>query len=60
MRLDSPYAVQVRFKPNEYALLRSIADVRGVTTSDLVRELMGLDREDERRSSASRLRLVSV
>ena len=60
MHLASAYAVQVRFKPNEYALLQSIADVRGMTTSDLVRELMGLDREDEQRSTSRRLRLVSA
>jgi hypothetical protein len=58
MRLGSTCAVQVRFKSNEYALLQSIADVRGVTTSDLVRELMGLEREDEQRSAGRRLRLV--
>jgi hypothetical protein len=60
MRLGSAYSIEVRFKPNEYALLQSIADVRGMTTSDLIRELMGLDREPELQSTSRRLRLVSA
>jgi hypothetical protein len=60
MQLGSAHVVQVRFKANEHALLQSIADVRGMTTSDLVRELMGLDRVDEQRSAQRRLRLVSA
>jgi hypothetical protein len=60
MHLGSNHVVPVRFSPNEHALIEGIASVRGVTASDVVRELMGLDREDEQRSSGQRLRLVSA
>jgi hypothetical protein len=59
MHLSSTHEVLVRFTPNEHALFEGIAQIRGISPSDLVRELMGLDREDERRSARPRLQLVS-
>jgi hypothetical protein len=60
MHLGSTHAVLVRFSPNEHALIEGIAAVRNMSVSDVVRELMGLERSDEQRSTGRRLRLVSA
>jgi hypothetical protein len=60
MSLGGTHIIPVRFSSNEYALIEGIASVRGMTASDVVRELMGLEREDEQRSAGRRLRLVSA
>jgi hypothetical protein len=60
MAASCTHVVWVRFTSNERALIEGIATVRGMSTSDVIRELMGLDREDEQRSTDRRLRLVSA
>lgn len=51
--------VTVRLTPYERLLIEGVADTLGVTASDLARELMSLEREDDI-CRAPRLRLVSV
>jgi hypothetical protein len=51
----------VQFTCYERTLLEGLAEMRGVTASDLVRELMGLERADDlMRPVPPRLRLVSA
>jgi hypothetical protein len=52
--------IPVQFTRYERTLLEGLADMRGVTASDLVRELMGLERADEATQPIPRLRLVST
>lgn len=47
--------ISVRFTADEHRLLDDLAKMRGVTTSDVVRELMGFQREAKRPA----LRVVS-
>ena len=52
--------VEVRFTPDEHRLLEDLAAMRGVTTSDLVRELMGFERADDARLEPPHLQLVTA
>ncbi len=51
--------IEVRFTSEEDRLLKDLAAMRGMTRSDVVRELMGFAREDEAQAT-SRLRLASA
>lgn len=54
-------SVTVRLTPQERQLLEGLAEVRRVATSELLRELLGLDREEELwRHARPPLRLVSA
>jgi len=37
--------IAVRFTEHEYSLIEGLAALRGMTTSDLVRELIGFERQ---------------
>ena len=52
--------VEVRFTPDEHRLLVDLAAMRSMTTSDVVRELMGFERAEGARLEPPRLRLVSA
>jgi hypothetical protein len=39
--------IAVRFTRSEHGLIEGIAEIHGITPSDLLRELLGLEREDE-------------
>lgn len=48
MASPSAETIAVRFTPEEHQLIEDLAAARRMTTSDVVRELMGFEREDER------------
>jgi len=53
--------ILVRFTPDEHRLIEDLAEMRGMTMSDVVRELMGFEREDERtRNTRPPLRVISA
>jgi hypothetical protein len=53
--------IAVRMTGREYALICGLANVRGMSASDVVRELLGFEREDDLiRSTSSQPRLVVV
>jgi Family of unknown function (DUF6290) len=53
--------IPVRFTSEEHKLIEDLAQMRGMTMSDVVRELMGFEREDERiRPARPRLRVISA
>jgi hypothetical protein len=53
--------IPVRFTSEEHKLIEDLALMRGMTMSDVVRELMGFEREDERmRPARTPLRVVSA
>ena len=39
--------IAVRFTEHEHSLIEGIAELRGMTTSDLVRELVGFERRHQ-------------
>jgi hypothetical protein len=51
--------IAVRFTPDEQRLLEDLAAMRRMSTSDVVREMIGFEREDEARAKPH-LRLVSA
>lgn len=51
--------IAIRFTPHECMLIEGLADMRGMAASDLLRELIGLEREDEMRAAPPPLRLVA-
>jgi hypothetical protein len=51
--------IAIRVTPGERTLILGLAEMREIEPSDLLRELIGLGREDEL-GSAPRLRLVSA
>jgi len=58
-----PYieTITIRFTAEERQLIEDLARMRGVTTSDVVRELMGFQREGETaRTARPSLRVVSA
>jgi hypothetical protein len=53
--------ITVRFTFEERKLIEDLAAMRDMTTSDVVRELMGFEREDKRiRHARPSLRVVSA
>jgi Family of unknown function (DUF6290) len=53
--------ISVRFTSDEHKLIEDLSAMRGMTMSDVVRELMGFEREDKRiRYTRPPLRLVSA
>jgi hypothetical protein len=61
MRSPCTELLILRLTPQERELLEGLAEVRRMTVSDLLRELMGLEREEEIRQRARpQLRLVSA
>ncbi|HWF33470.1 MAG TPA: DUF6290 family protein [Solirubrobacteraceae bacterium] len=53
--------VAVRFTSEEHKLIEDLAAMRGMSMSDVVRELMGFEREDKRiRRKRPPLRVVSA
>jgi hypothetical protein len=53
--------ISVRFTSEEHKLIEDLAAMRDMTMSDVVRELMGFEREDKRiRRTRSPLRVVSA
>jgi hypothetical protein len=61
--MDSPCTetVALRLTPQERRLLEGLAEVRRIGVNDLLRELLGLEREDDlRRHVRPRLRVVSA
>lgn len=52
-----PETIVVRVSEHEHAFIEVLAEMRGMTTSDMVRELIGLEREQTIRPL---LRLVSA
>ncbi len=52
--------IEIHLTPRERMLLEGLAEMRGMTVSDLVRELIGLGRENEIRPQLPRLRQVSA
>lgn len=58
MDSPDPVTIPVRFTSEEHKLIEDLAEMRGVSTSDVVRELMGFAKADER--VVPRLRLVSA
>jgi hypothetical protein len=58
-----PYVepITIRFTADERQLIEDLAEMRGITTSDVVRELMGFQRESETgRAAKPALRVVSA
>jgi hypothetical protein len=53
--------VEVRFTPDEHRLLEGLAAMRRMSISDVVREMIGFEREAEiRRAARPPLRVVSA
>ena len=53
--------ITVRFTSEEHKLIEDLAAMREMTMSDVVRELMGFEREDKRsRRTRPALRVVSA
>ena len=53
--------IAVRFTSEEHKLIEDLATMRGMSMSDVVRELMGFEREDKRnRRARTALRVVSA
>jgi Family of unknown function (DUF6290) len=53
--------ISVRFTPEERKLIEDLAAMRAMTMSDVVRELMGFEREDKQtRQTKPTLRMVSA
>jgi hypothetical protein len=47
MRSARTETIAIRFTEQEHVSLEGLAELRGMTASDLVRELVGFDRHDE-------------
>jgi hypothetical protein len=53
--------ISVRFTSEEHKLIEDLAAMRDMTMSDVVRELMGFEREDKRiRRTRPHLRVISA
>jgi Family of unknown function (DUF6290) len=53
--------ISVRFTSEEYKLIEDLAAMRDMTMSDIVRELMGFERENKRtRHTRPPLRVISA
>jgi uncharacterized protein (DUF1778 family) len=53
--------IEVRFTADEHRLLEDLAAMRRMSISDVVREMMGFEREDEiRRTARPSLRVISA
>jgi hypothetical protein len=58
MASPTTQTVAVRFSQSEYTLISALARVHQLTTSDVVRELIGFGREEE--AHRAQLRVVSA
>ncbi|HTB70088.1 MAG TPA: hypothetical protein VK707_03840 [Solirubrobacteraceae bacterium] len=60
MRSSCSETLAVRLTPYERRLIEELAELRRITASDFLRELMGMEREDELRRTLRHLRPVSA
>jgi hypothetical protein len=61
MAFPDDATIPVRFSPEERKLIEDLAAMRAMTMSDVVRELMGFERENKRtRHTRPTLRMVSA